>query len=305
MPVPITRRTMLAATATAFASSTVALSTEKTDEAERTRSLTGEIGLTTGSFMRHYTVERQPGKLRLLDLPQSMRDELDMRVLDLMTYTMASLTPRYVEQLRKRSEEAGCIITNLKMNQRELEIASPDESKRQQALAEYKRTIDIAQALGCRWVRPFPGTTRANDKTLKASYRELIDYAQPKGISLLLENTRWLTDDPDAIPDVLKLVGPGLAACPDTGNWTDQARYAGLAKAFPHAVTCDFKAFQFEPDGSHPKYDIERCFRIAWDAGFRGPWCLEHFNETLPGTLAGMRRLRDMIKNWTAAADGG
>lgn len=41
-------------------------------------SLAGEIGITTGSFMRHLSPERAEGKLRLLDLPKIMRDELGM-----------------------------------------------------------------------------------------------------------------------------------------------------------------------------------------------------------------------------------
>ena len=62
--------------------------------------LTREVGITTGSFMRHMTVERQPGKLCLLDLPKIMRDELDMKVIDLMTATLASFEPKYLDQLR-------------------------------------------------------------------------------------------------------------------------------------------------------------------------------------------------------------
>ena len=42
--------------------------------------------------MRHLTVEPQAGKLRLLDLPRIMRDELGMRVIDLMTATLPSLS---------------------------------------------------------------------------------------------------------------------------------------------------------------------------------------------------------------------
>lgn len=51
--------------------------------------LEGEIGLTTGSFMKHLA----DGKFRILDLPKIMRDRLDMRVLDLMTRTLESFEP--------------------------------------------------------------------------------------------------------------------------------------------------------------------------------------------------------------------
>ena len=76
-----------------------------------------------------------------------------------------------------------------------------------------------------------------------------------------MENTGWVASDPDAIPDMIRRVGKGLAASPDTGNWSDNTlREAGLKQAYPLAATSDFKAFQLEPDGSHPKYDLEKCF---------------------------------------------
>src|SRR4051812_6365542 len=95
--------------------------------------LTGQIGITTGSFVRHLTESSQAGKLRLLDLPRIMRDELDMRVIDLMTVTLASLQPAYLEQLRGAADEAGCVLTNLKMNLRDLDLGSDDDETRRHA----------------------------------------------------------------------------------------------------------------------------------------------------------------------------
>lgn len=263
-------------------------------------SLAGQIGVTTGSFMGHLSVEPQPGKLVLLELPRYMRQLLDMRVIDLMTRTLASLEPGYLEQLREQAQRHDCLLTNLKMNLVGADMASPDAAARREALEQYKRTIDAAGRLGCRWVRPALAARRGDLRLLIDGFRALIDYAAPLGISLLVENNGWIRDDPEAIVALIDAVGPGLAAAPDTGNWTDGARYEGLARAFPHAVTCDFKAYPLRPDGSHEPYDLQRCFQIAWDAGFRGPWCLEHFNETLDGLWRGFRQLREMIRHWTA-----
>jgi hypothetical protein len=265
-------------------------------------SLAGELGVTTGSFVRHLTAEAQAGKLRLLDLPQVMRDELDMRVIDLMTATLPSLEPEYLQKLRDAAERAGCVLTNLKMNQRDLHLGSNDEAERRRAIDEYKRTIDAAALLGVRWVRPLPGPQRPDIATLASAFRELIDYAAPKGISLLIENFGWLASDPAAIPDIIKAVGSGLAAQPDTGNWSDNTiRYAGLARAFPLAVTCDFKARNLGPAGEHDAYDLKRCFDIGWDAGFRGPWCFEHAHENLQELYTNLRLLRDRLRQWIAA----
>ena len=269
--------------------------------AEREK-LAGEVGVTTGSFVRHLTVTAQPGKLRLLDLPRVMRDDLGMRVIDLMTATLASLEPDYLDKLRAEADRAGCILTNLKMNQKDLDMTSADADVRKHALDEYKRTIDAAARLGVRWVRPLPGPKRPDFAICAASYRELIDYAAPRGISLLIENYGWMQSDPDAIPEMIKAVGKGLDAQPDTGNWKDnEVRYTGLARAFPLAVSCDFKARELTPDGRHAAYDLPRCFSIGWDAGFRGPWCLEHFHSDLGELYREMRLIRDQLRAWMAA----
>jgi hypothetical protein len=260
--------------------------------------LTGEVGVTTGGFIRHLSVESHAGKMRLLDLPKLLRDELDMRVIDLMTKTLASMAPAYLEQLRHAAASAGCVLTNLKMNQPGLDMASPDEATRRHALNEFKNTIDAAAMLGVRWVRPQPGIRRPDPGLHAAAYRELIDYAAPKGIALLIENNGWLRDDPAAIPSVIQEVGAGLHAQPDTGNWTDAARFDGLARAFPLAVTCDFKAFELAPDGGHQAYDLKRCFQIGWDSGFRGPWCIEHAHADWKQHLRETALLRDQLRQW-------
>ena len=260
------------------------------------------LGVTTGSFVKHLATTPAKGKLVMLDLPKIMHDELDMTVLDLMTRTLPSLEPDYCEKLRTAAEKAGCVITNLKMNQPNLDMASADADKRKQALEVYKQTIDAAARLGCRWVRPLPGNGRPDLKLLVSAYRELIDYAAPKKISLLIENNGWMKDDPDAIPAVVKAVGAGLASQPDTGNWTARARYEGLQKAFPSAVSCDFKALKLGPDGEHADYDLRKCFDIAWKAGFRGPWCFEHFHDDLGMLLKEMTLLRDWLRKWMKEA---
>jgi hypothetical protein len=264
--------------------------------------LAGELGVTTGSFVRHLTEEPQAGKLRLLDLPRILRDELDMRVIDLMTATLPSLQPEYLRRLRAAAEQAGCVLTNLKMNQPGLNLGSEDVAERRRTIEEYKRRIDVAALLGVQWVRPLPGPKRPDLLILAAGYRELIDYAAQKGISLLIENFGWLASDPAAIPELVEAVGKGLAAQPDTGNWSDnEVRYAGLARAFPLAVSCDFKARSLGPQGQHEEYDLKRCFDIGWDSGFRGPWCFEHSHNNLPELYRGLGSLRDRLRQWIAA----
>ncbi len=267
----------------------------------------GEIGVTTGSFFSHICYQPEAGKIRMLDLPKIMRDELGMRVIDLMSRTLESFEPAYLEKMRNAADDNGCIITNLKCNQKGLDMSSGDDELRAEALKIYKQSIDAAQLLGARWIRPVAGSGKLSARNrLIDSFRELADYGADKGVSIIIENTGWVAGDARAIPDIINAIGPGkgVDAGPDTGNWKDDAiRYAGLAAAYPLAVTSDYKAFQLEPDGSHPKYDLKRCFDVGWKAGFRGPWCIEHFHTDLPGLIKGFGLVRDKLRGWIAEAE--
>ncbi len=261
--------------------------------------LQGLTGVTTGSFQRNFSPTPENGKLYLLDLPKILRDELGMRVLDVMTASFPSMEASYLDEFRTRADKAGCVITNLKMNQPGIDIGSERIDERKRAINVYKQSIDAAERLGCRWVRPLPQNELPSWDRYVDSYRERIEYAAPKGISMLVENFGWMKSKPDAIPGLIQAVGAGLAASPDIGNWTDEARYEGLAKSFPLAVTCDFKAFAFDAEGKHPAYDLKRCFQIGWEAGFRGPWCFEHFHASLSELFKEMIKLREMVEEWT------
>lgn len=297
------KRTAVGAAITALpcsASGAVERTATSADERRRGVDLRGLFGVTTGSFMRHLSIDARPGKLRLLDLPQIMCDELDLPVIDLMTRTLASLDADYCDKFRTAAERAGRTITNLKMNLEQVDLASADDELRRRSLAEYKQTLDVAARLGCRWARPATTSNPQDIARLVAALDELADYAEPKGISLLIENNGWIRSDPAALPTIVERLRGRVAVQPDTGNWTNEKRWDGLARAFQHAVTCDFKATNLGPDGEHEAYDLRRCFDVAWKAGFRGPWCFEMFHDDLPRLFRSMVKMREMLTAWTA-----
>lgn len=266
-------------------------------------SLARKIGITTSSVGQQLSGRATNGKFTLLELPRIMRDELDMTVIDLNTSSLAYVEPAYLDQLRKEADDAGCVLTNLKMNQRGLDMNHPNQLIRSKALAAYQRSIDVAAHLGLKWARPLPLKERPNMAIHAASYRQLCDYAADKNVQMLVENFGWMQADPDSVVRLVEAIGHNVAACPDTGNWdSDELRYAGLAKTFPIAVTCDFKARALGPKGEHKLYDLQRCFDVGWQAGFRGPWCLEHANSDTKVLLRELALLRDMLRKWMAAA---
>ncbi|MEO7651975.1 MAG: TIM barrel protein, partial [Bryobacteraceae bacterium] len=170
------------------------------------------------------------------------------------------------------------------------------------AIATYKQSIDDAHLLGCRWARVLPLPERPDMPRYVAGLRELAEYTQSKKMRFLVENYGWMQGDVDAIPNLIRAIGRNVGAQPDTGNWTGETlRYAGLAKAFQHAVSCDFKAKELGPNGEHPAYDLHRCFETGWRAGFRGPWCIEYQHKDFATEVRGLRMVRDMLRGWMKA----
>ena len=298
----VPRRTFVKSTASLLLTSSVGRAIAAQDKQEPS-SLSGQVGVTASSVSGHIAPEQAAGKFTLLQLPRILRNELDMRVIDLNTSVFPSYDRKYLDRLRKASDDAGCILTNLKMNQRGLDMNSIDEDVRRHALTEYKRSIDAAAHLGLQWARPLPLPDLPDMDIHVASYRELADYGAERDVEMLVENFGWMQSDPDSVVKLVKAVGRNIAACPDTGNWNDDTiRYAGLATTFPGAVTCDYKARQLGPHGEHELYDLKRCFTVGWQAGFRGPWCLEHAHADRQTLFRELSLLRDMLCKWMSEA---
>ncbi len=298
----ISRRRFLHAGSGALATSclgSVSLPADSKTKKQATNSLDEAIGVTTSSLTYQMSSQPKKGKMTLLELPNILRNELGMRVIDLNTSTLASTDKKYLDQVRAAADKAGCILTNLKMNQRNLDMNSVDKAIRNNALTIYKKSIDAASHLGLKWARPLPLAKRPDMKIHVASYRELCEYGAERNVQLLVENYGWMQNDPESVVKLVKAIGDNVAACPDTGNWDSESlRYAGLEKTFPIAVTCDFKARAMGPKGEHPLYHLKRCFEIGWNAGFRGPWCLEHANKDQKQLFQELVMLRDMLQGW-------
>ena len=261
--------------------------------------LGGEVGITCATLAPHMR-PRNPAGFTLDELPRVARDELGMRVLDLATSNFADFSPDHLDSIRAASERAGCLLTNLKMNQPGLDLGSRDEKLRERSLATYLDSIDAAARLGMRWVRPLP---TKHPPVVSAAFlenqRRLADHASELGLTLLVENFGWMQSDPDSVADLVASIDRDVSACPDTGNWDDdEIRERGLARSFPLAVTCDFKVKTLGPDGEHQAWDLEQCFRIGREAGFRGPWCIEHGHPDRDTLFAELREIRDRLVEW-------
>ncbi|MDP6445356.1 MAG: TIM barrel protein [Pirellulaceae bacterium] len=295
---PIRRRVFLKGlTCAPLAAGLIASSQRPADAKPKApKQLDRVIGITTGS-LNH---QRETRELTALTLPAFVRDQLGMQLIDLNTRWLESFEKEYVRRVSSAVDEAGCYITNLKVNHPFGDLYSPREPERRKALDNAYRLIDVARELGARWIRFTVPKVPAGDEgeELLTAHRQLAMFGKPRGVQLLVENLGWLKSDADSIKRVVMAIGANVAACPDTGNWDDGIRYLGLTKSFPGAASCDFKVYDIDADGRHKKYDIRRCFDIAWRAGFRGPWAIEHWNEDTKAFARETVFLRDQLRQW-------
>src|SRR5688572_21855151 len=199
-----TRRTFLAAgTAATFAAG---LSRSPAQTAAPIKGLAGQIGITMSSIARLAT-DAGPLRYSLVEWPKILRDELDMTILDLNSGVVESHEPAYLDRVRKAADDAGCVLTNLKINRADVDIGNADPAVRAAAVVECKRWLDTAGRLGLRWARPLPLKAKPDYDGFVSAYRELADYALQHGVQMIVENYGWMDSDALAVPRLLKDVG--------------------------------------------------------------------------------------------------
>lgn len=166
-----------------------------------------------------------------------------------------------------------------------------------------RELVATAKRLGARWIRfPIPKPVQATMTETLAAHKQLAGLAQEHGLQMLVENNGWMRAEPDSVQSLVKAIGHNIAPGPDTGNWNPDVQYKGIADSFQKAVTCDFKVFDLDDQRVHRKYDIKRCFDLAWQAGFRGPWAIEHWNTDNKKLAEETTYLRDLLAQWIKAA---
>lgn len=264
-------------------------------------SLDGVIGLTTGSLSHQRTART----MDVFSLPKFVRDELGMRLIDLNTRWLAAYDERYIRRVNDSAEKHGCYFTNLKVNHQFGDLYHKDSNERTRAMSHARELILAANKLGARWIRfSAPKPAADGPSATLAAHHELAKFAEQHRVQLLIENNGWMRSDAGSVARLVKIIGHNVAPQPDTGNWNDDVRYAGIAASFPGAASCDFKVFDLDERRQHEKYDIKRCFDIACKSGFRGPWALEHWNTDTRKFAAEIRFLRDQLASWIKVASG-
>jgi sugar phosphate isomerase/epimerase len=213
----------------------------------------------------------------------------------------------YLAEMRRRAADEG-VLSLLIMVDGEGQLADADEGARAAAVANHRRWVDAAAALGCHSIRVNAGGEGERGELAAraaGSLVELAEYATPVGLNVIVENHGGLSSDGTWLAQVMRAAAhPRVGTLPDFGNfhlgdgvWYD--RYKGVAELMPWAKAVSAKSHEFDEQGEETRTDYRRMLEIVLDAGYRGWIGIEYEGqghaelEGIQLTKALLERVRD------------
>lgn len=186
--------------------------------------------------------------------------------------------PKYLAELKRITDYHG--VTNLLiMVDGEGDLGDPTEEGRFQTAKNHVKWVDAAQALGCHSIRVNaggPGSPEVHAANVILGLRTLCEYAQTKGINVIVENHGGHSSDGGWLSNVIRSVKmPNIGTLPDFGNFRisdDQEydRYKGIEELMPFAKGVSGKSYDFDKDGNETTIDFARMMKIVRKSGYRG-----------------------------------
>ena len=211
----------------------------------------------------------------------------------------------YVSQLyTKKIESIGMdsVLTVLKNNSDkygmksllimvdgEGDLATTDADERQKAVENHYKWIDAAAILGCHSIRVNAhgkGTAEEVAEAAIDGLSKLSDYANEKGVNVLVENHGGYTSNGEWLANVIQRVGKdNCGTLPDFGNFCQTIGYGsindpnckdpydiykGVKELMPNAKAVSAKSYDFDENGNQPKIDYKKMLQIIKDAGYTG-----------------------------------
>jgi sugar phosphate isomerase/epimerase len=216
----------------------------------------------------------------------------------------------FLTEMNARAKGEG-VTQVLIMVDGEGNLGDPDGAKRQTAVENHHKWVDAAAFLGCHTVRVngySSGTPDEQMKLVADGMRKLVEYADPRGINVVIENHGGLSSNAKWLVQTSRLVGhPRAGTLPDFGNFriagpsqkTPDVKvesydsYVGVAEMMPLAKGVSVKPRVWDFHGNSSDIDLLRMMKIVVDAGYRGHAGIEHGPEGRE--LEGVKRLREEL----------
>lgn len=218
--------------------------------------------------------EIREDKWKTLDFPRIAREDFDINGIEFVNTLFEVPTNEYLKQLKRNAEDYGVTMV-LIMVDSEGETCTPSKDERKQTVINHQKWIDIAHFLGCHAIRtncrgpkdasPEEALTWAAD-----TYYQMLEYAIPANVSILIENHGGLSDDADWMVALMKKVNNlYFGSYPD---WRSPSarfdNYEYVKKLLPWAGGMSYRN---QPD----EKTTQKMIRLCHDSGYRGWYGIE------------------------------
>lgn len=232
-----------------------------------------------------------------------MASDWGLAGVDTTVYWFPDTTPHYLANLRKVAFKAGIQLYNVGAR---IQLAQPTKERQDAQVAEIKKWVDVADALGASHVRVFGGPIPKGSTQEEAIgwavevLKRGAEYSGEKGITLGVEDDGGLSATaPPTIAIAKGADSPWAGINADSGNLPKNG-YEEFATLLPYATSIHFKTQVSDPDGKKLPADWPRLLAMIAKSGYRGFVGLEYESnnpDEIPGLCA---KLRDLTAKATA-----
>ena len=241
-------------------------------------------------------------KLDPLDFAKMAKNDYQIDAIEYVNsfYKELIKKPGLDKELKKRADDLG-VRSVLIMCDGEGDLGNPDIVKRQQAVDNHKKWLELAKALGCHSIR----VNAASDKKLPREeqaklaadgLRKLCEAGDTFGLNVIVENHGGLSSHGDWLVSVMKMVDhKRVGTLPDFGNFYEYDRYKGVEEMMPYAKGVSAKSHDFDVEGNCVETDYRRMLKIVLDAGYHGHLGIEYEGDKL-GEVEGVRATKKLLE---------
>jgi sugar phosphate isomerase/epimerase len=222
-------------------------------------------------------------------------DELGVVGVDVTTYWLKSTEPAYLHSLRHLAQKHGLPFSGTGIR---TEMCQSDPAKREAEIANIKKWVDAADALGASHVRVFGGdlppgaTDEQGIEWTVETMKQACDYSAPKGITLGIETHGGITSKASNILAILHRVDSPYAGCNlDISNFQEDP-YPQIEALIPYATNTHIRD-KWGKLRDQP-LDLDRIWQMFAKGGYQGFMSVEY--EAEEDAATGVPKLVDKVK---------
>ncbi|WP_338785987.1 sugar phosphate isomerase/epimerase family protein [Metabacillus sp. FJAT-53654] len=241
-------------------------------------------------------IEEQPENITLLELPFELARQ-NFRSLEVCHFHFPSTEPEYLHQLKEAFELSGITFHCLLVDYGD--ISNEDSYRRNSDIEFIKKWIDVAAIVGAKSVRVIAGEANPGNKTAlelaKQGFRQLGEYAQPKGVRVVTENFKQLASTKENCLELLNFSKGEIGLTVDFGNFLPEHKYHSIETLMSYAESVHAKA-NYDKEGYIDSVEYKRSLDLVANSDYNGPITLVYDG---PGNLwDGINRIKTVVEQY-------